>query len=144
MLCCGSPSGFFFGRKKFSKKLIMRIHEKNTDLYVFLRKLIIKTPGAMLRFALLCFCRQNKLSENRISLKFVLIKRWQYVLFMTIWFLTNVAGMSLEKLSWILKFEFRNLKSAVVCPVCLCQFCLFWKNDTGKQGRDSWFQISNF
>ena len=38
--------------------------------------------------------------------------------------------------------EFRNLKSAVVCPVCLCHFFKTNKTDTGKQGRQQ--LISNF
>ena len=41
----------------------MRIYKTNADLYVFLRKLIIQTPGAMLRFALRFF---SIFSENII------------------------------------------------------------------------------
>ena len=46
------PPGVFFRQKKLSENLIMRICQKNVHLYGFLGKLIIQTPGAMLRFAL--------------------------------------------------------------------------------------------
>ncbi len=46
------PPVRLFLQKKLAEELRMRIYEKKVDLFVFLRKLIIQTPGAMLRFAL--------------------------------------------------------------------------------------------
>ena len=45
VLCCGSPSGFFFRQKNLSENLIMRIYKKKVHLCVFLRKLIKYVPS---------------------------------------------------------------------------------------------------